>query len=429
VQEALRAKRAEVYEREAGVQAAEAEGRRLGGRLDAALAAADKVKAEASEVSESNTRLLKQVKSLVVLGSTLTAAVANKLREEGDTCAEEDLSEAPLVAAADALLKNIPDACSASQHLHSEVAALAAKLESEVAARKKEHKEASDALERMAFQDEELKLKLAASETHAASLAADLEAQQKKYHQESKALEDKCSEARAGRLKAEQELDLQMSAVTALKSDAAKVKMKLEDAEKSSMAAQHDAQELKKEKYNLQEALAKSQAQLDAALGKLDSAQVRVADLEKAVARELQKAAELQKDTQALEDDNKKKHDEIAAQKAVTLEKEKDAEEAREMVARLREAKDSANREAARETERVLHLQSLLKEADEGNEEKRKALAAAQAQKAALEKESAQRQMQLLAQVRAAHEKLDSAQVPPKSPASRDKSPTTEPYY
>jgi len=52
-----------VYEREAGVQAAEAEGRRLGGRLDAALAAADKAKLDALAATKAKTLCESQLRT------------------------------------------------------------------------------------------------------------------------------------------------------------------------------------------------------------------------------------------------------------------------------------------------------------------------------------------------------------------------------
>ena len=50
----------------------------------------------------------------------------------------------------------------------------------------------------------------------------------------------------------------------------------LEDAEKARGAAALEVQELKKDKYELQEVGSKAQVQCDAALSKLDAAQVRM---------------------------------------------------------------------------------------------------------------------------------------------------------
>ena len=143
--------------------------------------------------------------------------------------------------------------------------------------------------------------------SYAESLAEDLAEQQRRYHEQSKALEDKYEEARSGRMKAEQELDELTSGNMTLKSSEKKLQVRssvksvlenrekgyfwkierkgtyfhltalqlmLEDAEKARGAAALEVQELKKDKYELQEVGSKAQVQCDAALSKLDAAQV-----------------------------------------------------------------------------------------------------------------------------------------------------------
>lgn len=138
---------------------------------------------------------------------------------------------------------------------------------------------------------------------------------------------------------------------------------------------------------------------------------MRVAELEKVVAAAEAQQKDLQKEIADLTDENKKQHAELVAQKAETLEKEKDAEDAREMVARLREARDGACREAEHGAERVARLQEQLKKTDAVVEEKRQALAAVQARSVALEKEAVEEQTKLQGKMRDAHLQLDAAQV------------------
>lgn len=138
---------------------------------------------------------------------------------------------------------------------------------------------------------------------------------------------------------------------------------------------------------------------------------MRVAELEKAVAAAEAQQKDLQKEIADLADENKKQHSQLVAQKAETLEKEKDAEDAREMVARLREARDGACLEAEHAAEMVARLQEQLKKTDAVVEERRQALSAAQARSVALEKEAVEEQTKLQGKMRDAHSQLDAAQV------------------
>ena len=194
LQESLRAKRAEAYQREEAMQAAEAEARRLQGRLDAALAAADKCRAELEELCAGNIKLLKQVNSLVDLGRSLEAAVANRQSGDGAKAGvPSELVGAPLNVAVESLLSSMPEASTASRHLHKEIARLTAKLQEESAACKKEQVELSEicaitsvglhevsmtltlpeqvilreAGEKHAFEIDEVKMRLVSAEKHA----------------------------------------------------------------------------------------------------------------------------------------------------------------------------------------------------------------------------------------------------------------------
>jgi hypothetical protein len=62
--------------------------------------------------------------------------------------------------------------------------------------------------------------------SYAESLAEDLAEQQRCYHEQSKTLEDRCEEARSGRMKAEQARDEQTSANMTLKSSEKKLQVR-----------------------------------------------------------------------------------------------------------------------------------------------------------------------------------------------------------
>ena len=213
----------------------------------------------------------------------LLRAVCHKFRDPDSvvtsqlTVVTSQLTGGPLDVAVEALLGRLPEACDASERLHGDVHSLSTSLEDERKARMREEKAKREEQARQATEIEALTQKLAATEKHLAQLLAGLKMKEEHYEEQSKLLEKSVSEARAAKLKAEQELDAEQASATSLRLEASKLKAMLEDAETTAAAASKDVQDLKQEKYAAQEVHAKQTVQLDSAVAKLDSAQVRIA--------------------------------------------------------------------------------------------------------------------------------------------------------